>query len=100
MWRLAPLLLVFLYGCNEAPAEPSVSKAAQRRQAAQALADQPPKQTVYHLAHGDLIVLDIATVMPGGNPDSQKCFVWRDTEYKAATLQCPAYSEGDVPDIQ
>lgn len=97
MYRV--LLLALLAGCSQGEAT-HADKMNARRQAAHALADQPPKQTVYHLEAGQLIVLDIATVMEGGVADSQKCFIWRDAEYKTASIQCPGGALGDVPDIQ
>jgi hypothetical protein len=67
---------------------------ASRKQAAQAAADQQPARHVYRFDSGELHVLDVNTVT-GGFADSQKCFLWRDSEFKTASLQCP--SSGEMP---
>jgi hypothetical protein len=68
--------------------------------AARSSVTQPPKRTVYRFENGELVVLDIATVVDGGFADTQKCFLWRDTQIGAASLQCPGSASADLPDIQ
>jgi hypothetical protein len=96
---LLPLLLL-LCSCSGQP-EHSASreqKMAERRAKAERLAKQPPKRIAYRFDNGELVVIDIATVGDGGLQDSQKCFLWRDAEFKAASLQCPSTATGDLPD--
>lgn len=88
----ALLVCALLVACSDTP-ERSVR--VNRKQAAQSLADQPPKRSVYRFESGELTVLDIATTV-GGYADSQRCFLWRDAEFRTASLQCPNDSPGDL----
>jgi hypothetical protein len=97
---LLPLLLL-LCSCSGQP-EHSASreqKMAERRAKAERLAKQPPKQITYRFDNGELVVIDIATVGDGGLQDSQKCFLWRDAEFKTASLQCPSDTAGVIGDM-
>lgn len=95
------MLVLLLVGCSGEVHQDDAraTKRAAQQQAARALADQPPKVKVYRLDAGELTVIDTATVSEGGFPDSQKCFLWRDSEYRTASLQCPAAASGDLPDV-
>jgi hypothetical protein len=96
------LLAALLVGCSQAAPERDVKaeKRAHRLEAARTAAAQLPKRTVYRFDDGELVVLDIATVVDGGFADTQKCFLWRDTQMGTASLQCPASASADLPDIQ
>jgi hypothetical protein len=72
---------------------------AVRRAKAEQLASMPPIRHTYRLEAGELIVIDVPIVAPGGFADSQKCFLWRDIEFQTASLQCPSESGADLPDI-
>ena len=87
-------VILLAAGCSDSPQE---KPRVQRKVDAQALADQPPKRKTYQFEEGQLVVLDIATVGPRGVADSQKCFLWRDAEFRTASLQCPNDSPGEDP---
>lgn len=89
--RLVWIAVLLCAGCSDSPPEkPRVKVNTQAR------ADQPPKRTIYRFDEGQLVVLDIATVGPGGYADSQKCFLWRDAEFRTASLQCPNDAPGEL----
>lgn len=103
MSRAAPLILlcaIVLAACSRSDAAGDVAaKREARARRAQALADQPPKVTRYRMEGGELVVIDIATVAPGGFADSQKCFLWRDSEHHSVSLQCPADTAAAIPPL-
>ncbi len=110
--RLAVLLIpVLVIGCSrvgataDAAVDPASAKRAARVQRAQELAAQPPKVTRHRMESGELQVIEVPTVGAGGFADSQRCFLWRDSEYRTATMQCPADSgapalEGPAPEAR
>lgn len=83
------LVCALLASCSE-PHERATLRVDRKK-----AADQAPKRSVYRFESGELVVLDVPTTI-GGYADSQKCFLWRDQEFKAASLQCPNDSPGDL----
>lgn len=75
------LLLLLLAGCSKAPApvaKPDVPYV-------------PPQTHIEHQAvqGGEVLVMDIANKTPTMGMDSiQRCYVWRDEQFKTATMHC------------
>ena len=75
--------------------EPRPSKASREKRIAQAqeiLAKTPVPRT-YRYGDGELMVLDIPSANGSGFVESQRCFIWRDTELKTSSLSCPGPSD-------
>ena len=70
---------------------------ADRRAEAVKRAQQPPAQTSHQLRSGELIVLDVPVLLGYGLADVQKCFLFRDAEYKTSSLSCPVEGGGALP---
>ena len=52
-----------------------------------------PVPMTYDINANQLLVIKVPTKdVATGVLEYQTCFVWRDAEYKAATLQCPSAS--------
>lgn len=92
------LVVLFLPACSGSPEQGSsiAQRKATRRAAAERLANREPTRHTYPFGNGELVVMDVPIVAQGGFADSQKCFLWRDAEFKTASLQCPNDSLGEL----
>lgn len=88
MWRLLLPLLLVLYGCSDAPAETPRRKVGESK---------APSQQTYRFEHGELLVIDVPSYSSPKYNEMQRCFVWRDGEYKSASLQCPGDASEATP---
>lgn len=82
---LASLLL--LAACSPEPPRPAADRAARAAQADAALAKTPVPRT-YHIDGHELLVIDVPS-RDGLRVETQRCFLWRDAEFKTATMTCP-----------
>lgn len=83
-WLIVCSLLV---ACSETP----------RPKVVRAVVNPQPDSRAYQVRSGELIVIDVPI---GGNArysESQKCFVFRDTEFRTASMQCPNESVEVTP---
>lgn len=48
-----------------------------------------PAPTRHPLEGGELHVINIPVSTSGKHTEHQTCFIWRDQEFKTASLQCP-----------
>lgn len=95
------ILCLFLIGCDSSPPKQAANGRAQRAERikkAELAAQQPPKVTRHRLESGELLVLDVPVVLSQGVLDATRCYVWRDAEFKTASLQCPADGAPPMPD--
>lgn len=83
---LIVLLAALLLGCNQKIA-PSKHDVAQIRQEDAAALAAPPAVRQYPVGTHQLLVVKVP-VMSNYILSYQTCFVWRDSEYKSASLQC------------
>lgn len=57
--------------------------------------ESPPKaqlgvvQTTHNTGGGQLVVIEVPITGAKRITEHQTCFLWRDSEYKTASLQCP-----------
>lgn len=79
VWPL--LLALVLVGCSEAPAENVPAKP---------LPLTTPTPRIWHFDSGELMVIDVPVASTPRRIETQTCFIWRDREFKVASLQCPA----------
>lgn len=74
------LILLLLSACSDAkpptPVEPMPVLTA-------------PAQAIYQVAGGEVRVLQVPIDVISGIPITRQCILWRDTEFKTASLQCP-----------
>ena len=100
---LAVLAGIALFACTDnAPAPDRKAARAARVKAAELASIQPPRQRIHHMPTGDMVVIDVPVVLYSGFADVQRCFIWRDTEFKTAAMQCPADASAPplaVPDL-
>lgn len=55
----------------------------------EALVDKTPIPRRLKIDGHDLLVIDIPSKNPAGFVESQRCYVWRDTQFNTATMTCP-----------
>lgn len=91
--RCALLALLALAGCGEEPA-PRPAR-ADRVKAAEEAAAQPPRVQRHAVDGGELVILQVPVRIGRTLTDRQTCYVWRDAEYRTASLQCPAGEDGE-----
>lgn len=91
------VLLLFagsLLGCSDAPAGNQKRSAQDRREAAEAAFAKTPQPRSYRFDGNELKIIDVPVKDSSGFIDSQRCFVWRDAEFRSATMSC-----GQMPDV-
>ena len=86
------LVALLCAGCSDQTAvAPKKLDPAQRRAAnAATLAAQVPKLTRHPMDGGELLVLEVPVDAKGRYVETRKCFVWRDTKFGNASMQCPS----------
>lgn len=86
------LVCLLLAACsNDRPSdEARAERRAKREAAAAAYVAQPPVAKEHELAKGALVVLDVPVTDGYGSTERQKCFVWRDSQFKTANITCPS----------
>jgi len=91
-----------LGGCwaSDVPAKPFRTKAQRLKDAEMAVSKTPVPRT-YRLPSGELQVIDLPTADSSGWLNMQRCFLWRDLEFKQSSLSCePPHEVGDRPPEQ
>lgn len=81
------LICLLLSACGDAKTQVTSNKAARIEKARQLLAHKP-EQTTYTLGTNQLLVIDFPVRVNDDFTDIKRCFVWRDTEFKTATMSC------------
>lgn len=82
-------LVLLLAACGAAEAERPRRTTKERQEAAEVLLQRAPVPRVYRYAEGELRVLEVPVKdATGGFVDLQRCFLWRDTEFRSATVSC------------
>jgi hypothetical protein len=99
-YRTLMLAALVLAGCNKQAAEkPATDALAQRKEAVKLQISRGPEQRAYKAGAGELVVLDIPAEGPAGLfVETQRCYIWRDAEYRTATLSCPHQPEVSIAD--
>lgn len=93
-YRLILLVSALVAGCGDTPADKPKLSRQQREEAARLLLSKTPEPKVYHLNGNELKVIEVPVKDSTGHVDVQRCFLWRDQEFKTSTLSC-----GQMPDV-
>jgi hypothetical protein len=90
-WLLAlPFVLASCSGDDPAARKQLLQERQAKREAkAQQVIERGPGVYTHQVERNQLLVLDVP-VSEDGFVERQKCFVWRDAEYKSATMTCPS----------
>lgn len=81
-------------GCGDTVAEKTRLSRQKREESAQLLLSKTPQPQVYYLDGNELKVIEVPVRDSTGNVDVQRCFLWRDQEFKTSTLSC-----GQMPEV-
>lgn len=85
--RLALLVCVLLMGCSAEADKPRVARIDRKAAAELAVAKTPVPRT-YRMDGNELKVIEVPVKDSSGFLDMHRCFVWRDQEFRTATLSC------------
>lgn len=83
------LLALALAGCGDSRPPPSRLTSEQRSKIDADRALEPPRTVTHKLANGDMVVVTVPTGGTAKYLDVQRCFIWRDLEFKTAAMSCP-----------
>lgn len=95
IWLIAAAAL--LSGCADDDTNAAAARKAmaEKRQAkAEAALSKTPVPRTYPVGQNQLQVIEVPVADGSGFVDVQRCFVWRDQEFKTATMSC-----GQQPDV-
>lgn len=92
--RLALLLAVSgcLGACDRDAEKESLARKSARLQsaaAANAKAAAPIAPRTIQVGQHEMLVVDVPSVEFGAFISTQRCYVWRDTEFRVASMSCP-----------
>lgn len=90
LWPIAFALVA----CSDAPAGKPPRTAMDRQQATDAALSKTPEARSYRFDGNELKILEVPVRDASGFVDIQRCFVWRDQEFKSATISC-----GQMPEV-
>ena len=82
------VLTLALIGCTQEQPKANALK-RERIEAAKAIAEKPPQPRTYMIQGNQLVVVEVASA-DRGFVDMQKCYIWRDQEYKTSSISCPS----------
>jgi hypothetical protein len=97
--RLSPLLLLLLIGCSK-PEPDRKEKMHARIEAAKQVESKTPEPRTYTINGHQLVVVDLSSADSEGYIDEHKCFIWRDVEFRTATMSCSHPDAISGPDIE
>ena len=98
MRKLWPAVLILLLaGCSDdAPVKSGKTRAVRIAEAEAAVSKSPVPRT-YQVGEHQLLVIEVPARDSRGFVENQRCFIWRDAEYKSASIQCPADAIDPLP---
>ena len=91
---LCLLVAVGLAGCGDPAPSTTLARAAQRQERAEKALSTTPVPRSYRIDGNELKVIEVPVKDGSGFVDTQRCFVWRDAEFRSATLSC-----GQMPEV-
>lgn len=97
-FALAVTLCAAVVACSEAKPQGSRSTRQERIAGAERAVSATPEPRTYRIDGHQLLVLDFPVKDSAGFLDRQRCFVWRDAEYRTASLSCTPGEPAALPD--
>lgn len=92
-WALVTACFLTFAGCNVETPVPRQTVESRRDDEQKAL-NMPPRVVTHSIPNGTLLVVDVVAGGSGRVIHRQRCFVWRDAEFKNSSMQCPGSSSG------
>jgi hypothetical protein len=89
---LAAVAIASLGACDREPEKQRAAQLVERHQAqakAKLKADAPITPRALQVGNHELLVIEVPSVEFGSFVSSQRCYVWRDAEFRVATMSCP-----------
>jgi len=93
MRGLLLIVVVALAGCGEPPAPTTAARKASRQEKADKALSTTPVPRSYRFDGNELKVIEVPVKDGSGFVDTQRCFVWRDQEFKTASISCESRPE-------
>ena len=84
--------LILLVGCDQLFSP----KKKAPMMTSETLSNAPARSVSREVNGNQLVVLDIPVVSLGALTDIQHCFVWRDREFKTASISCPGSKDFEI----
>lgn len=81
--------IVLLAGCSDTALPVAKTKKVDRKAAAEVALSKTPVPRTYAIQGNQLQVIEIPAADMSGFVEIQRCFVWRDLEFKTASISCP-----------
>lgn len=94
IFRLVLAASILISGCGEVSSEKPRKTRKDRLEAADAVLNQTPEPRTYRIDGNELKVIEVPTSGVAGYVSTQRCLVWRDTEFRSVTMSCPAAPGG------
>ena len=96
--RAAIIVAVCLHlvACGDNPKPDRAAKKQERIEQAKGILAKTPQPRTYNFDGNQLVVVGIPLADDHGFIDVQRCYVWRDAEYKTSTLSCPSAQENPM----
>lgn len=92
--RLTLVLAMVCTGCGDSPPDKPKRTTQFRKEATAAKLAVTPVPRIYRYDGSDLRVLDVPVSTDGKFVDMQRCFIWRDAEFKTSSISC-----GSTPEL-
>ena len=105
---IATAALSCLVACDRDSEKRQVARTAERlksEERAKATVAAPITPRTLQVGQHQVLVIDVPSVQFGTFIENQRCYVWRDAEFRVSSMSCPhqpamALDVGDVGDIE
>lgn len=97
MLKFMAVLPLLLLGCSDDVPKPAKTSRVDRQAKAELQLSKTPLPRTYIIQGSQLQVLNVPVADSRGYVEMQRCYVWRDVEFKTASMQCPSESNDAPP---
>jgi hypothetical protein len=91
--------LAFLLGCTDDKPKGRLNPDPKRIAVMELQLSQAPKTRSYKVGAHELMVVDLPVQSGRVFVERQRCFVWRDSEFRTASMSCEADSDLDTDSL-
>jgi hypothetical protein len=91
------LICLLLVACTAESEKPARRTPKERLEASEIQLGKTPQPRVYRYTDAELRVIDVPVKDSSNFVELQRCFVWRDLEFKTATMSCGTQSDLPPP---